>query len=338
MWDILGAIAFIFGGCCSNVLTLEGIIGPDTSSVGSILTFCQFAFAALEGIWNSLDLSSPIPRLKPRKIPLKVYLISVLLYYTGSVTNNSVFQYGINVPLHIVFRCSGTVITMLICWLFNGKQYTRLQVLSAALLTIGAIITSLFREQEFSLDIWRSSTRKNLSSDLNARFLTGLLLLVVSSLASSTLSVYNEWTYQKYGKHWKESLFYTHALALPVFLLNYKQLKEEFCALRNSRKNAELVLFDYSINMNKGQLLMANILTQQICIKGVNLLACHTSALTLSVVLLARKFVSLLLSFYLFGGVLSTTCYVGITTVFAGAMLYTLAPNRSTKFNKLKDS
>lgn len=338
MWDTIGAIAFIFGGCCSNVLTLEGIIGPGTNSVGSILTFCQFAFATLEGLWNFLDFSSPFPWLKSRKIPLKVYLITVLLYYTSSVTNNSVFQYGISVPLHIVFRCCGTVMTMFVCWIFDGRRYTRTQVLSAFLLTVGAIITSLFREQDFSIEMLRGSKPSEMAFKMDPRFLTGLLMLFVSSLASSTLSVYNERTYRKYGKHWKESLFYTHALALPVFLFNHKQLREEFWALRNSSKHTSFTIFNHVIRLNKGHLLIANILTQQTCVKGVNLLACHTNALTLSVVLLARKFFSLMLSFYLFDGILSRTCYVGIATVFVGAVLYTLAPNESLKSSKIKNS
>lgn len=336
MWDTLAAIALIFGGCCSNVLTLEGMIDPSVNSVGSILTFCQFAFATVEGLWTFIEYSRLIPRLRTRKIPLKVYFIAVLLYYTSSVTNNSVFQYGISVPMHIVFRCSGTVITMLISWLVNGKRYTPLQLLSAFLLTTGAIITSLFREQEFSLELLLSSTRKGSFNTPDTRFLTGLLLLVVSSIASSTLSVYNEWYFRNYGKHWKESLFYTHALALPIFLLNYRRLSEEYNALWMSQKHANVVLLNYNIRLNKGQLLVANLITQHVCIKGVNLLACHTSALTLSVVLLTRKFISLLLSIYLFGIVLSKTCYVGISMVFCGAMIYVLAPNQLLSRHILK--
>ena len=43
-------------------------------------------------------------------------------------------------------------------------------------------------------------------------------------------------------------------------------------------------------------MLIVNIITQNICIRGVNILASYTNALTLSVILTARKFISLLLS------------------------------------------
>ncbi|KAA8573662.1 hypothetical protein EYC84_005243 [Monilinia fructicola] len=44
-----------------------------------------------------------------------------------------------------------------------------------------------------------------------------------------------------------------------------------------------------------------NVLTQYACIRGVNLLAAASSALTVTIVLNVRKLISLLLSIWLFG-------------------------------------
>lgn len=329
----MSAILWIFGGCCSNVLTLESIIDQQSNGVGSLITFCQFAVATIEGLFNFMDFNSSVPRLKARKVPLRVYVLTVLLYYTSSVMNNSVFQYGISVPLHIVFRCSGTVITMIIGWLLAGKRYSLLQVFSAFLMTTGAIITTLFKDREFTKETAFTTMHGYSSNDVDGRFLIGILVLFAASAASSTLSLYNEWTYRNYGKHWKESLFYTHALALPLFLVRYTELSQEFWSLC-SQKPSVVKLLGHSAQVSKLKLLIANIITQQICIRGVNLLACYTSALTLSVVLLARKVVSLVLSVYLFGGTFSTTGYVGIAIVLSGTLLYVVSPNESANPNK----
>lgn len=327
MWGLTIALAYIFGGCCSNVLTLEGIMVGQTTNVGNILTLCQFLFVTIESSFRFVHIRGGIPFFKPMKVPLRVYLLSVLLYYISAITNNSVFMFGISVPLHIVFRCSGTVITMIICWLFTGKNYSKLQLFSAFLLTVGAIFTSLFKETDFTWDSVQSMRGCCESiNNLDANFLTGIGLLLVSSIASSSLSVYNEWTYQKYGKHWRENLFYTHALALPLFLLQYKQLQRKFLALINSKNQLSPDVKGSRFTLTKEMLFMTNVITQQVCIRGVNILASNTNAVTLSVVLLFRKFVSLLLSVTLFGSEFSSTCYVGIALVFAGALLYSVAP------------
>ncbi|QLQ81599.1 hypothetical protein HG537_0F03600 [Torulaspora globosa] len=335
MLSTVNAIVYIFGGCCTNVLTLEGIIDQQTNRVGRLLTFCQFLVATIEGLYSFLDYNSGIPRLKTRKIPLKIYVLMVILYYTSSVTNNTAFQYGISVPLHIVFRCSGTVITMIIGWLLAGKRYSVMQVFSAFLMTFGAMVTTLFKDSEFSKQIPLREILGNSSSSADSKFLIGISMLFISSITSSTLSICNEWSYRKYGKHWKESVFYTHALALPIFLLHYKELYKQFWSLV-SQKSTAITLLGHTFRLSKLKLLAANVITQQICIRGVNLLACYTSAVTLSTVLLARKVISLLLSVHLFGGTFSTTGYVGIIIVLLGTLIYVLSPNDREAESKSK--
>lgn len=68
----------------------------------------------------------------------------------------------------------------------------------------------------------------------------------------------------------------------------------------------------------------ANILTQYACIRGVNLLAAASSALTVTIVLNIRKLVSLLLSIWLFGNSLAVGTVIGALLVFGGGALYTL--------------
>ncbi|KAL2003304.1 hypothetical protein VTN02DRAFT_4317 [Thermoascus thermophilus] len=68
--------------------------------------------------------------------------------------------------------------------------------------------------------------------------------------------------------------------------------------------------------------LLLNALTQYLCIRGVHLLSATSSSLTVTIVLNIRKLVSLLLSIYLFGNVLTTGVLVGAAFVFIGGGLY----------------
>lgn len=151
------------------------------------------------------------------------------------------------------------------------------------------------------------------------------------------MGLYTEETYKQYGPHWKENLFYSHLLALPLFLPFLPSMRRQFFKLAAS---PPLGLPNYDsisslpIELRKGldtiyipsQLvyLVMNVLTQYACIRGVNLLAASASALTVTIVLNVRKLVSLLLSIWLFGNMLSPGTLMGAFIVFASGGLYGL--------------
>ena len=217
---ITSTVFTILGGCCGSVATLETLIkdkstfGQDTN-IGKLVTFCQFIFITLVALPHFIVFTNVqdgvkswiFPKFKPLHVPLRVYLISVFLFFSSSVGNNMIFNYNITIPIHITFRCFSTVLTMITCYLVNGKRYSRLQVGSTLFLTTGALLASLYRDHDFTrndLYIW-SSLESSRTYDIV--FLQGIAILLASSIMSSLLSAYNEWTYNTYGKHWEENMF-----------------------------------------------------------------------------------------------------------------------------------
>lgn len=75
-------------------------------------------------------------------------------------------------------------------------------------------------------------------------------------------------------------------------------------------------------------LLFVNVLMQFVCIRGVNLLAASSSALTVTIVLNIRKLVSLMLSIWLFGNSLTMGTITGAAIVFGAGALYSLDSRR----------
>ncbi len=63
-----------------------------------------------------------------------------------------------------------------------------------------------------------------------------------------------------------------------------------------------------------------------LCVRGVFMLTASTSALTVSVVLTVRKFVSLVVSIIYFNNDFSALHWAGAVLVFGGALWYSLAP------------
>ena len=53
-------------------------------------------------------------------------------------------------------------------------------------------------------------------------FATGIFMLTFALFMSARMGIYQEVIYNKYGKHAKEALYYSHCLPLAGFLLLYK--------------------------------------------------------------------------------------------------------------------
>lgn len=164
------------------------------------------------------------------------------------------------------------------------------------------------------------------------------MLLLVAQTLSAIMGLYTEEVYRAYGPQWRENLFYCHALSLPLFLPFAGSLAAQFARLSKSPPMQwasvapgwtppalEGLVPEAKIQVPSMLVyLAANVLTQFACIRGVNLLAAASSALTVTIVLNIRKLVSLLLSIWLFGNQLAVGTLVGAVIVFSAGALYSL--------------
>jgi len=157
------------------------------------------------------------------------------------------------------------------------------------------------------------------------------------------MGLYTEETYKEYGPHWKENLFYSHLLALPLFLPFFPSMRRQFFKLAASPplgmpspESLSNIPLDFQKGLDRiyipSQLayLVLNVLTQYACIRGVNLLASAVSALTVTIVLNVRKLVSLLLSIWLFGNRLSPGTLLGAFIVFFAGGMYGMEGNKKS--------
>lgn len=320
-------VSLIFGGCCSNVFALEAIVKAEPHS-GHLITLAQFLLVAAEGFVYHFDAKSPT-LLKPNQIPLHRWMIQILLFFSVSVLNNFAFGYNISVPVHIILRSGGSMTTMLIGWIW-GKRYSPIQVLSVTLLTVGCIMSAMGDSRGMG------ETEQSMS-----RFLTGLAILFIAQVLSAFMGLFIENTYAKYGNNYREGLFYTHALSLPLFLLFSRSIQAQFLHLLSSAPLPAQPYLPPIVNATiitrmPRQLLflILNALTQYVCIRGVNILGSLSSALTVTIVLNIRKLVSLLLSIWLFGNTLSPRVSSGAAIVFLGGFLYGLESQRQSRLIK----
>ncbi|KAJ1962574.1 golgi uridine diphosphate-N- acetylglucosamine transporter, partial [Dispira parvispora] len=327
-WLVVGL--FVFGGCCSNVYTLESIVTRNPNAV-TLLTFAQFLVMACDGLvrhleWNSGNQDAQHPprkqltlgvwprlRLKTRVVPLRKWFVMVVLYFTVSILNNWALAFHISVPLHIVFRSGGLVMNMVVGYLFMRKRYSGGQVLSVALVTMGVILATLGSSQTSALT---SQGKSDHSPEKYTEWLMGIGILSVAMVLISFLGLYQELTYRQYRNAWREGMFYNHLLALPFFLPMWPAIWDQIQHLNASTplrmdtllptESASLGwLSSYLVIPSLWFYLVLNIGTQYVCATGVNRLTAITSSLTVNLVLNIRKLVSLILSVIIFNNPLT---------------------------------
>ncbi|KAJ7485248.1 UAA transporter family-domain-containing protein [Mycena galericulata] len=266
----------VLGDC--NAITLEQLTTQYPLS-GSLITAFQFLIISLYGIPTHITWTKYGPRFKPHRIPLTPYLVQVALFYLISLLNNAAFSYRIPMSVHIIFRSGGLVISMLLGWLISGKRYTVAQVISVLVVTFGVVSTTLSASNTHSDSMDSSASTYT--------YVQGISILSLALLLSGFLGLAQDYTYSRYGRPppgsekkpaatptptWQESMFYLHFLALPMFFLHIPQ--------------AYLPL-------------LLNTVTQLLCVAGVHRLTTRVSALTVTLVLVVRKAVSLIISVWL---------------------------------------
>jgi len=114
-------LSLIFGGCCSNAITLEQLT-LEYPNVGSVLTLFQFLLISLHGLPKFIVWTKFGPRFRPRRVPLTYYLLQVALFYFVSLLNNAAFAYRIPMAVHIIFRSGGLIISLILGWLISRKR------------------------------------------------------------------------------------------------------------------------------------------------------------------------------------------------------------------------
>lgn len=285
----------------------------------------QFVFATLAAWPSQFDASRPGFTKKPH-VPMIRWTWGAVMFFAVNMLNNWAFAFNISVPIHIILRSFGSVITMVAGWL-TGKKYSALQWLSVTILTAGVLVSA-----------WADALSKGKSmstSGINVEdssFEMGLLILLIAQILAAYMGLYVQDTYERYGKHWAENLFYQHLLSLPLFLPLASSLRIQYATLMSTpplslttatASRLPTVAARWISSAPQGILfLLMNSLTQLVCIGGVNMLGSNSSAVTVTVVLNIRKLVSFVLSCYLFGNKLTDLMILGAVLVFGAGALY----------------
>lgn len=306
------AIVGTFIGCCTNVIFLELLVKIDPGS-GNLITFLQFAFIAAEGFL----FTSKCGRVTLR-IGIGDYALLVIMFFIVSVCNNYAFDLNIPMPLHMIFRSGNLITNMIMATIILRKRYTPSKYVSVAMITIGIVVCTILSGSDVDRTVVHSSEIEPSTYSVHFWWTLGIMLLTTALLISAGMGIYQEQLYERYGKHPREALYVTHLLPLPGFLLLHQNIWQHLVIVSNTEP-IQLVSIDVPIAWIY---LIANCLSQYLCIGSVYVLTTECSALTVSLVLTLRKFVSLLFSIVYFQNPFTIYHWIGTAMVFAGTMLF----------------
>ncbi|KAI9243426.1 UAA transporter [Sporodiniella umbellata] len=325
-------LSLIFGGCCSNAFALEVLV-TDAPKSGELITLGQFLFVAAEGLRHHIIWGEYGPKLKKTVVPLTSWMFLVVMFFLVSLLNNMALGYNISVPLHIIFRSGGLITNMVMGAIILKKRYSLGQMLGVVLVTVGVIWATLDNASNYT----QTSTANT------SEFVIGISLLSIAMVLSAGMGLFQEVTYKKYGKEWREGLFYTHFLALPFFLFFSKDLHSQILDYNRSPYMSITSIFEQTPilgliidlmpnfirdGLNQIQLrklwafLLMNVATQYGCIAGVNRMTSVSTSLTLNLVLNLRKFASLIISIIYFDNDFGLGAKIGTALVFVGTIVY----------------
>jgi UDP-xylose/UDP-N-acetylglucosamine transporter B4 len=166
----------------------------------------------------------------------------------------------------------------------------------------------------------------------------GVAILVVALFLSSYLGLVQERTMaahqaekpsedSPFAPPHLESLFYLHVLALPMFLPLSSLVQSQFFALGS---NQPWTIHPFFGIPSPYVPLALNAVTQLVCVTGVHrLLTSSYSVLTVNLVLVIRKVVSLMLSVLMDGNWRQPRLWTGASLVTLGTILYAVAGQSS---------
>jgi UDP-xylose/UDP-N-acetylglucosamine transporter B4 len=189
---------------------------------------------------------------------------------------------------------------------FLKKRYSTTQVISVIMVSAGAILAALSRPPVRS--------RKN--AEDSRKYIIGVAMLVISLLLTSALGLLQERTYQKYGPCWREGVFYSHCLSLPIFLFLIPDVKQGVYSLSEGSHPYTSYL-----------IMAGNLVSQLICVSSINRLSSQVSSVSTNLVLTIRKALSLCFSVWWFGNGWTTQLGIGAGMVFFGSFIFSIKPS-----------
>lgn len=283
--------------CCANVHSFERILQV-SSQVNTILTLTQSIFILI-----ALNSYSFLVNGRGLGVRLNTWghLTPIILQNITAYLTNYAFEFNVSMPTNIILRSTGTVMTMVIGAALYHKKYTKLEIVGALLISIGTVV--------FTIDIQSPAYK-----EVDGSPLIGMTLLIIATMLASFTSLHKEKLFLS-KVSWVETMYFNYLYGLVIYIPLIPKIAAEMEEFRRVSSSD----------------LASNWVTQFLCVSFVNVLMVRVSALTLNIILLCRRIVSIVISVVYMGDGVSHTAFIGVCSVIFGAFMYIIAVDKKLK-------
>ncbi|GMS95743.1 hypothetical protein PENTCL1PPCAC_17918, partial [Pristionchus entomophagus] len=309
MASVVGCVGGALGSCMGSMLFVESIAKKEPSAM-NLMTFATFGFISLVGLIFTMKFFTV-----PFKIPFRGYWKVVVVFFLVNVINNQALNYHVPVPLHIIFRSGSLLASLVLSVLYEGKSYSLRKYLSVLAITLGIIICTLATKVGEGAGLSAEEASK-----YYVEWSIGIGMLSFALLASAYLAILQQNMYREYGKHPDEAMFVTHFASLPLFILMANDISKAASIF-----SADGPFTIGSLSLPVPTLWMELALACSFnygCIYFVYSLNASVEALTVTMVVTLRKFLSLVVSIVWFQNPFTLQHWLGTFFVFAGTLAF----------------
>lgn len=346
--ELMVAVAMVFGGCMSAIISMEYVLKGDPKA-GNLITLTEIVMVLIQSLPGRLWPAGHAPRrLKPLVAPLASHLHFAVLWVSMSVLANYAFAYKISVPIFTLIRSCNMIATVALGWLFFGQRYSWQQLGCIFAVSVGIFLASMGEAKTIKAASAAAGACTNcgLASpavvegeaggaerDEFGTWLIGIAMLAFVQTLQGCLGHVQAGFYKRFGNLASkndlcdEYLFTSHVVAvLPFFAL-----REDIAAAARSALASDSVALPLPWQLPSRVIwLLINSASQSICLKGVFRTSSSVSALTLTIILSVRKFLSVLVSIFWFDNPWSPWHSAATVFIFGGAFAYSRAPESAT--------
>lgn len=254
-------------GCIGNCYVLEEI-AVHNRNYGIELTGLQFLFNAVVTYYFAGEL----------KHHKKVALMALLFWLANVLTNYS-FNYQVSITIGALIKSSNLIMTELLNVYLKKKPFSAKRLGACGLITTGLLVLLLSKSHSGQYSDWRGI------SFLLVGVAFGLWLTQLQGDLSKSMS-------------WITLMFWSNAMALPLFLLVSKVP-----------------------DITPGLMFISSI-SQAVCIVGVNLLFTKYSSTTVIALMTIRKVITIIISTIWYPTIPVTNVVLATALVIGGGLIY----------------
>lgn len=202
------AAGMTIGAGCSSTVAYE-MLNKSDRGCSHFIQLVQNLYAMIE----CMCIEGPRTFFVDRKMPWSFHVGSALFEFVRMAFFNQAVDMGLPMPVVLIIKNSGLIVSVLLGVSIQGKKYSRTQIVGILAITLGVLTAT------FALRPVPKATATAAESLDGATFSFAIALMLAGVVVTALMNVFQEKGFREQGPHFKETAFYSAAFMVPMTLV-----------------------------------------------------------------------------------------------------------------------